>query len=140
MLKPAIVAAGLPGLGLGAPEPVDDLAKVRALEVAARAHAVASEAERCAGEVFELLGQGELGEGEAPDAAILIRDARHWARTALASAHSATGELAAAASGLAIALRRVTEYADLHRRAREAIARAASEGDGGVGGDGSLGA
>ncbi len=135
MLKPAdLVAEAL------VEHETDDSAQRRALEAAARAHAAAAEAERCAGQVFGLLDADELGDGEEMYAALLIRDARLRARAALASAHTATGDLAAAASELAIALRRVPEYADLHREAREAIGGGGSEGDGGTGGDGSLGA
>jgi hypothetical protein len=122
------------------PEPDGEGAQFRALEAAARAHAVAAEAERCAAEVFRLLDTDQLGEAPAPDAALLIRDARLRARAGLASAHTATGDLAAAASGLAIALRRVTEYADLHRRAREATIQAGFHGAGGMDGDGPAGA
>jgi hypothetical protein len=115
------------------------LAHSRALEAAARAHAVAAEAERAAGELFGLLDPERLGEPEALDAALLIRDARLRARAAVTSAHVATGEIAAAASELAIALRRVSEYAGLHRTAREAIADSASHGDGRRSGDTSFG-
>lgn len=139
MLKTAAVAAGPPASMPDEHGP-DGSAQLRALEAAARAHAAAAEAERCAGQVFGLLDADELGDGDALYAALLIRDARLRARAALASAHIATGDLAAAASELAIALRRVPEYADLHREAREAIGRDMAEGDGGSGGDGSLGA
>ena len=98
---------------------------LHALEAAAWAHAMAGEVERAARRLVALLAPEHIEREELPDAELLLRDSRHLARSALAAAHTATGDLAAAASALAIAMRQPTEFAELHRSAREAIARAA---------------
>jgi hypothetical protein len=104
-----------PGLGVPAGSSHD-----RILAAAAYAHALAAEAERCIAEVAELLDADPSARSTTVDG-VLLRDVRLRARAAAASAHDSTGDTAAAATGLAIALRRLGEFSDLHRQARQTL-------------------